>query len=499
MLFKARTAVIEFVGDEVRVAVAKVGGALPTVLELVTRQAVYEAPEQRFEALVNALGEAVDSLKHRPATYVLCVSCLFGVVRTLTIPFRGRRRVSAAVRFELEPYLAFPIEELLVDFDIVGEFDGETEVLVMGLRRAALEEALAVVREAGLDVDGVNLDAAGLTALWQGVSRKTKGLNAVLHARSANAMVAVTYNGSLAYFRNLTFNAEYIRDNPTAAAREVQNSLRAFITKWRGAGEITALDVTGLGFTDEQRAAFAETMRMPVEEVDLLGRLKGGPGALREAGEADADNHWAAGLGVALSAAGGPYGFDFTRTDQSWQSYTPGAIKHVMFSSCLALLLLVGWAFYYHQGTIRNRAEAAAMQVRADELSAEIEALGEKGLGSEVDTRVFSVPTLLTLLDEVSQKLPADKVTVTELKMSPPEAKSWWIRIQGTVSDAGVFTEVFNQLKTSPIFRVEEDADLSLQGELTTFAIKIFRPDTAEETDSSAAPAAQEAQNENQS
>jgi len=209
-------------------------------------------------------------------------------------------------------------------------------------------------------------------------------------------------------------------------------------------------------------------------------------------------------LGVASSAAGDPYTFDFAQTTQTWQSSAPAVIKHVLFSACLALLMLLGMAFYFHQGTIRNNAETSTLQAKADALEQEILALGEKGLGSDVDARVFSDPTLLTILDEISKKMPGDKVNITEVKISPPEAKSWWMRIQGTVADAGVFNEVFNAMKGSQLFTVQDEPDLSLQGELTTFAVKMFRPDEAAAEGDAAgnetgALAAKETGSENQS
>jgi hypothetical protein len=147
---------------------SSLGGKLPQVLELVERAAEFESAAERVSrrSAARARRCARHASRSRPQAYVLSANALYTVVRTLAIPFRGARRVAAAVPFELEPYLAFPLEDLAVDFTTVGEFDGETEVLAMGMRRQQLDEQLDILREAGIDTDAVTLDALALTGLW---------------------------------------------------------------------------------------------------------------------------------------------------------------------------------------------------------------------------------------------------------------------------------------------------------------------------------------------
>ena len=286
MGFKAKIAAIEFAGDDVVLTVVKTGGKLPKVIGLQVCRAEYADPGQRSEALVEAVKAAVNALKPRVAAYTLCVSGRHGIVRMLRIPFRGKRRVGAAVQFELEPYLAFPIDDLLVDHCHVYEAEGQTDVFAVGLRRELLEEQLAILHEAGIDPEGIGVDVEGLTHLWQAATPgRKKGLSAVLHAREEGAVVAIMNNKALAYFRCLTLTAETIRTSPLAAAREVQNSVRGFIANWRGGGEIASIAVTGAGLCGESRESFERELGMTVVDVDLMEKLKCTK-AVRQAGDA---------------------------------------------------------------------------------------------------------------------------------------------------------------------------------------------------------------------
>ncbi|MCC6142255.1 MAG: pilus assembly protein PilM, partial [Candidatus Hydrogenedentes bacterium] len=277
----ARVAAIEFAGDEVRVSVVKTGRRLPVVLELQSRVAHYSTEDERFEAMVQAVDEAVSALETRPAAFVLCAPSLYSVVRMLTIPFKGKRRVAAAVPFELEPYLAFPLEELMVDYTVVSEAGGKTEVLAVGVRRPLLQEQMAILAGAGVEAEAADLDAVGLTMLWQAVHRPGKGLSAVLHVREEGSVLAILNGKSLAFFRSIDAGAQQLAERPNAVAREVQNSIRGFLARWQAEVEITDLYVTGVDWDDRDREIFSQALRLTVRSEILLEQLKGGGEALR--------------------------------------------------------------------------------------------------------------------------------------------------------------------------------------------------------------------------
>ncbi len=477
MGFGAKVGAIEFAGDEVRVAVIKAAGKLPKVLDLVSRRAHYEEPGQRFEAMVAALNDALNTLSVQPALYVLCESSANSIVRTLSIPFRGRRRVAAAVPFELEPFLAFPLEELLLDFNIVTEIDGETEVLAMGMRRGQVEERLALLDAAGVEIEAATLDAVALSGLWQASRKKIKGLSAMLHVRETSSCLVVMFNGRPAYLRHLSCTAEQVRGAVPGAAREIQNSLRAFMAKWRAGGEIALLHVTGLDLSIEERETLARALHVPIEDTVLVSQLKGGALALQDGPLGAKHNTWEAVIGSAFGAAGKTYAINFQPAGQNTESILRKVIPHLMFSSCLLLMLLAGWGAYYIQGTVRNEAETLRLEQQLDALKADIEKMAGDGLGAEINTDMFTDPTLLALLADIAERIPEGKnVVLTDLRIAAPETESWWIKLAGSVPDAAVFNEFLGQLKESSLYSVDEEADLSVQGEVTTFTLKARRP-----------------------
>lgn len=482
MLFSAKIGAIEFVENEVRVAVVKTGGRKPVLLEVQSRTATYLEADERVPALAKALGEAVDALKYPPAVFILCASGMYSVVRAITIPIRGRKRVLAAAQFELEPHLAFPIEELFLDFNLVAEVDGETEVLAVGVRRGHLEEQMAVLAAAGIEVDGVNLDAVAMTGLWQAGRKSQKGLQAVLHVRGHCSSLVVLFNGTIAYFRNMALGAQALNEAPASVAREVQNTLRAFLAKWRGGGEIAALEVTGLEMTPGMNDALTDILRLPVTSQVMLARISGGAKVLAGSETEPGPNTWEAALGAAFAGAGGVLALNFDRSERGTASKLRTIAPHLVYSSALALAALLLWGGYYYLGASQYRAEAALLQKEIDGLSTEIEALSKKGLGAEINVDLFRDPVALELLADISQRMPGSKVTVLQVEFAPPGARSGWLTLSGTASSAENVNAAMEELAKSVLFKVDPNPKLSSEGDQITFTVRAFRLEEEEET-----------------
>ena len=490
MGLRAKIAAIEFAGDEVRLAVIKMRGRRPKVLELHMSRAEYSDPEQRTDAFVRAVEAVTKRVKNSPTAYVLCISSFYSVFRMITIPFRGRRKVAAAVKFELEPYLAFPIEDLVVDFSVIQEIQGQTDVLAAGVRRAVLEEQLGILKAAGIDPEGIDIDAVGLTGLWKAFRPATKGLHAVLHVREEGAILAVLNNKILAYFRHLSFTAGQMRANPASAAREIQNSLRAFHAAWRAEGEIAALTITGTELPPEERERFERELDIPVTEENLLAKLKcaalaeaamaeiasSAESALPETDPIDRCNCWEAAVGVAMGAARAGYSMNFRKGDLAWKSGSRLMAPHLMLASCLALVLLVGVVWYYRDARKRCIAEIADLESETKSIEQQVQALQSQGVNVPIET--FSDPSLLDILVEISAKMPDDKVSITDLRVDHAAGQAPWITIRGVVKDDAIFGAAFADLAQSGMFKVDSEPELKLDEGKSTFKIVARRPET---------------------
>lgn len=516
MKLSAKIAAIEFDGDAVRVVVVKTGGRKPVLVESQAARVRDTTPEERRNSLIQAIGEATGRLKSKPQLYVLCVSCQHSIVRALTIPFKGSRKVAAAVAFELEPYLAVPIEDLVVDHTVIREVEGETEVLAVGVRGNLLHEQVDLLQEAGITVEGITLDVAGLTTLWMTGRKSVSGLHAVLHIRESGGILTVVFNRSIAFYRPLTVPVNRMREDPQAVAREVRNSLRAFSANWRGDETIGELTVTGIDLAPAERADFESGLQCAVLYDDLIADLKGANHLAGEPGVADLlsddsangdlkrpssvpPDEWAAAVGAAMSAAGGGVSFELRKGPLAPPNAVKSLVLHGAFSAALLGLVVAGLATYCvldyrsnmaeidHAGTeiwrIYSETFPQSEIVQSGRLPTDmggiqsIQAMQdayekEKATGTRLPVDLLTRPNFLEILKEISRTLPGDTVKVTDINIRDNRGQSQTLTIEGEVDDVAALNSAFEQLKQSTLMQVsEEPIRQTIGGGKTAFTI----------------------------
>jgi Tfp pilus assembly PilM family ATPase len=93
------------------------------------------------------------------------------VVRVLELPrIDDASERDAALRFQAAEAIAMPLDEAVLDHQIAGYVNGadgveRMQVVVVAARRTMIDEYLGAVRDAGLKVEGIDLDAFALVRL----------------------------------------------------------------------------------------------------------------------------------------------------------------------------------------------------------------------------------------------------------------------------------------------------------------------------------------------
>ncbi len=483
MRLSAKIGAVEITEDAVRIAVVKTGGRLPKVLEMIEVPIPARADMDLHAAQVAAAREAAAQIESPPPVYVLSVPATWSTIRLLTVPFRGKRKIASAAPFELEPFLAIPIEELIVDFLITRRVDNGSEVLAIALRRNALEEQCAILEEAGIAVDGAMLDAVSMTALWDAVRRENAGAHAVLHLRERESVLAVVEGKKLTYLRRLESSARALRSNPTAVARELRNILRARAADSAGESPVQSLTVTVSGLPEADCALFEDEFDIPVKYQVIAFELEGvDPDILPRYSEQEDDvtdhvNRWTGPIAAACSAAGGPFHMNFLQQQFSSAS-TRRTLGNYAVATCLlavvALLGFLGLVYTDHRNNLarvdqlgqavweefaatypdlaieRPRADIGGFKsIELMQLAAEEEGLTTSTLSKEM----FSRATLLDILHELGRRLPYRVATIQEMNITV--TRKMTITISGEIKDSAKFNESIKALENSKIFTVD--------------------------------------------
>lgn len=481
MRLPARVGAIEIGRNEVRIAVVRTGLRQTHVLDLAHAPIPARDPGDLPAGVSEAVRSAIDQLRVHPATFVLAVPASWSVLRLLRVPFRGQRKIAAAVPFELEPNLAIPIEDLIVDFLPARTVDGETEVLAVGLRRAPLEEQLAIVEAAGVAVEGVYLDALALTSLWYSQAGAREGARAVLHLRPDEAFLAVVENKRVTFLRRIDADASSLRADPAGVARDVRNLLRAYAADWEGAADIASVTVTGADLLEAGRMVFETELETAVRYRELALEL---PGFAAHVPDADMDpdtrNRWSTSIAAAANAAGGPFHLNFFHALAGGETSRRGLAKAAV-ATCLAasiviaaLLALAYVDYRRDQAQLAALGEAVWNEFQATYPDAAVErppndaggatsfalmqeaAQDESGAEFGVSLDLFNTPPLLDILLEISDRLPENVAAIRDISVRPVRSGQE-ITLSGEIRNSAMYNEAVQQLNQSPLIRIDSD------------------------------------------
>lgn len=497
MILSSKVGVFQFDGDEVRFVAVKAGRGKPVILEVHSEQAQYDTAQERFEGLVTAARTVMGKVKTTSQAYTLCVPVEHAVARVLSVPFRGGGRVAAAVPFELEPYLAIPIDELVVDHSIIGEADGGTEVLAAAVKHSVLREQADVLQAAGVRVEGANLDVAGLTSLWHAQAKPGSGLHAVVHLRPGRSVLAIVNGRSLGFYRQLNFDAQRFEENPSAAAQEIKNSLRAFLAQWHGEDEVATLSITGAEPSGYETRSLEEQFDCEVVYGRLFDGVKGA--GLVHAEGPQQPNRWEALVGVGHAAVQGAYGLNFCKGDLAPPELSRNLMVNLGLAAGLLAMTGFGYAGYCYLEYDRNMAAARAMGQEVYRLfkdafpNAEAAQQGRleqdidgsftmrhmeqqvsemAGAGEIVPLDLLARPSLLEILKDLAERVPSDKAIITELKVWPSDDKSQLVTISGEIREPQAFNAIFEELKKSELLTFEDNPQKTFRGDKNLFTLK---------------------------
>jgi type IV pilus assembly protein PilM len=109
------------------------------------------------EEVAQALTELLSAHAIKPAHVVSAIPAQATFVRNHLLPFRDARKIRDVLRFELEPHIPYPVEDVIVDFAKVRDVDtGGCEVLAAAVPRVAMAEHMHILELAGLMPDVVD-------------------------------------------------------------------------------------------------------------------------------------------------------------------------------------------------------------------------------------------------------------------------------------------------------------------------------------------------------
>lgn len=153
------------------------------------------------------------------------------MVHTISLPFQERKKNEQVVKFEVEPLLPFPIDEVVADFFPQRNYREQRKALVFAVRKADLQEESSLWRESGLDPESLVPEAVALFWLIKYL-RNTEEAGALLDLGAEKATIIFWQNGGLALARSFLLKQD---DNfGERLAKEVRRTLITYESQLEG-------------------------------------------------------------------------------------------------------------------------------------------------------------------------------------------------------------------------------------------------------------------------
>lgn len=169
------------------------------------------------EAVVFSLKNLIETEKLKTKNAVTAVSGHSVIVKKISVPSMGEDELAESIRFEAEQYIPFDIEDVNIDFQILGTSGEQTEepeqmeILLVAARKERITNFTELIAQAGLKTVIVDVDAFAMENQFE--------LN---YDTPADEVVALINIGAG------MMNINMVKDQMTAFTRDVSLGGRQF-------------------------------------------------------------------------------------------------------------------------------------------------------------------------------------------------------------------------------------------------------------------------------
>ncbi len=120
--------------------------------------------------LIDSIKELVRKTKIRTKYTVIGIAGHSSVIiKRISLPEMSEEELTESIKFEAEQYVPFNIEDVNLDFQILGPKDepGQMDVILVAVKKDIINEYVSAVREAGLDPVIVDVNPFALENMYE--------------------------------------------------------------------------------------------------------------------------------------------------------------------------------------------------------------------------------------------------------------------------------------------------------------------------------------------
>lgn len=419
--------------------------------------------------------------------------------RNFSLPFRDTKKIRQTLPYELEPLVPFPLNELIVDFQVSAKAE-QSEVMAIAARKSVIADHLSRLQDREIDPEIIEVQSSPLVS-WLVNQDETPEDGLLLYLGSSHSAMSVYLKNRVVLVRTFSHKP---RDEATAEettplsltpeietriknlSAEVNKTLHAgrWQQRWTSLPEkvfFTGPGALYAGMSD----LLSRFLNLPCEQVDISRD----PGIGMDASISRIWNPALMDTALALALRNGRKGSRFNLRRDEFEIHKPYlGIKKEM--GRLGLLLIFVLAFfiadlavdYYHvkgqyQG-LKRRVEEIAREALPNEPIVDPKTQIEHKIlsienGSDAIPGIQANETVLGLLLDISERIPKERDILVTRMVFDPET----IRISGITDNFNSVDSIKSKLEPSKNFKevTISSANLDKTGKQVKFELKLER------------------------
>jgi len=126
--------------------------------------------EERDKLISTVLKKVLDENQVGTKKAIVSVSGDAVVVRYIILPKMTEKELEATIKFEAEPYISFPIDQAILDFQILGDNDEEEtkrmDVLLVAGKKDMIDRQIEILKNVSMRPSLIDVDAFALENLY---------------------------------------------------------------------------------------------------------------------------------------------------------------------------------------------------------------------------------------------------------------------------------------------------------------------------------------------
>jgi len=177
------------------------------------REAISEGSIRQPAVVTDAIRECLQKAGVTGSAAVISVSGRDSIVKRIPLPKVSAKELADAIYLEAEHHIPFAIDDVFLDYQVMGESANSMSVLLVATKKVKVLEYVSVVEDAGLEASVVDLDGFAIQNQYELATPADGGEAVALIDIGASIMKTnVVHGGASVFARDVPFGGNNYTD-----------------------------------------------------------------------------------------------------------------------------------------------------------------------------------------------------------------------------------------------------------------------------------------------